>query len=274
MPGLVPGIHVFTRTKQDVDGRDKPGHDEAAGHRQRVRTIRPTTIDDAAIRDRVASSSRRSQGFAAAMELLDTVSLTILLGAVMVLAGIMSSLIALRFGAPLLLVFLVIGMLAGEAGPGGIHFDDVRSTYTVGSIALALILFDGGLRTRLQTFRSVLAPAGVLATIGVLLTAGITAVAAKYALGISWLEAFLVGAVVGSTDAGAVFFLIHSRGLRLRPRVGATLEVESGTNDPFAVFLAIVLIDILKFGDQPWSTIALTLAEQAFLGAAVGILGG
>src|SRR6266849_10226195 len=147
------------------------------------------------------------------MASLDAVSITILLGAVLVLAGILSSLIALRFGAPLLLLFLIIGMAAGESGPGGIRFDDVHLAYTVGSIALALILFDGGLRTRLQTFRSVLAPAGVLATIGVLLTAGITAVAAKYALGISWLEAFLVGAVVGSTDAGAVFFLIHSRGL-------------------------------------------------------------
>jgi cell volume regulation protein A len=208
------------------------------------------------------------------MASLDAVSLTILLGAVMVLAGIMSSLVALRFGAPLLLVFLVIGMLAGEAGPGGIRFDDVRSAYTVGSIALALILFDGGLRTRLSTFRSVLAPAGVLATIGVLLTTAITAVAARYTLGVSWLEALLVGAVISSTDAGAVFFLIHSRGLRLRPRVSATLEVESGTNDPFAVFLTLVLIQILQVGDQPWSAIALTLVQEAFLGAAVGILGG
>src|SRR6202030_4466095 len=104
------------------------------------------------------------------MASLDTVSIGILFGALLVLAGIMSSLVALRFGAPLLLVFLVIGMLAGEAGPGGIRFDDVRSTYTVGSIALALILFDGGLRNRLSTFRSVLAPAGVLTTVGVLLT--------------------------------------------------------------------------------------------------------
>jgi cell volume regulation protein A len=208
------------------------------------------------------------------MASLDAVSLTILLGAVMVLAGIMSSLVALRFGAPLLLVFLVIGMLAGEAGPGGTRFDDVRSTYMVGSIALALILFDGGLRTRLSTFRSVLAPAGVLATIGVLLTTAITAVVARYTLGISWLEALLVGAVVSSTDAGAVFFLIHSRGLRLRPRVGATLEVESGTNDPFAVFLTLVLIQILRVGDQSWSAIALTLVQEAFVGAAVGILGG
>src|SRR5438128_12557339 len=109
------------------------------------------------------------------MATLDAVSLTILFGSVLALAGIMSSLVALRFGAPLLLVFLLIGMLAGEAGPGGIRFDDVRSTYVVGSIALALILFDGGLRTRLATFRNVLGPALTLATIGVLLTAALTA---------------------------------------------------------------------------------------------------
>src|SRR5262249_14313553 len=210
----------------------------------------------------------------APMASLDAISLTILLGAVVVLAGITSSLVALRFGAALLLVFLVIGMLAGEGGPGGIKFDDLRSTYTVGSIALALILFDGGLRTRSTTFRTVLAPASALATLGVLLTAAFTAPVAKATLGISWLEAFLVGAVVGSTDVAAVFFLIHARGLRLRPRVGAILEVESGINDPFAVFLTVVLIEILKFGDQPWSTIALMLAEQGLLGAVIGIVGG
>src|SRR5947209_7367676 len=208
------------------------------------------------------------------MASLDAVSLTILLGAVLVLAGIMSSLVALRFGAPLLLVFLIIGMLAGEAGPLGIKFDDVRTVYTVGSIALALILFDGGLRTRLQTFRNVLAPAGVLATFGVLLTAGLTAPIAKYTLGIGWLEAFLVGAVVGSTDAAAVFFLVHARGLRLRPRVGATLEVESGTNDPFAVFLAIVLVEFLLLGTGSWQHVLGTLAEEAILGSILGIFGG
>src|SRR5258708_13298204 len=98
------------------------------------------------------------------MTSLDTVSITILLGALIVLAGIMSSLVALRFGAPLLLMFLLVGMLAGEAGPGGIRFDDVRTAYTVGAMALALILFDGGLRTRLHTIRSVLAPAAFLPT--------------------------------------------------------------------------------------------------------------
>ncbi len=208
------------------------------------------------------------------MASLDAVSITILLGAVLVLAGILSSLIALRFGAPLLLLFLIIGMAAGESGPGGIRFDDVHLAYTVGSIALALILFDGGLRTRLQAFRSVLAPAGLLATLGVLVTAALTAPLAKFGLGVGWTEGLLVGAMVGSTDAAAVFFLIHAGGLRLRPRVAAVLEVESATNDPFAVFLAIVLVEILLIGDRPWSAIAAMLAEQGVLGAVVGILGG
>src|ERR1700694_3397480 len=161
------------------------------------------------------------------MAALDTVSIGILLGALLVLAGIMSSLVALRFGAPLLLAFLIVGMLAGGSGPGGIEFNNVRAVYIVGSVALGLILFDGGLRTRFATFRSVLAPAGILATVGVLVTAALTAPMAKYALGLSWTEALLVGAVVASTDAAAVFFLLHARGLRLRPRVNATLEVES-----------------------------------------------
>ena len=123
------------------------------------------------------------------MASLDQVSIAILLGAVLVMAGILSSLLALRFGAPLLLVFLVIGMLAGDTGPGQIHFNDVRTTFLVGSVALALILFDGGLRTKFQSIRTVLAPSMVLATIGVLVTALVTAPAAKYALDLNWTEA-------------------------------------------------------------------------------------
>jgi cell volume regulation protein A len=208
------------------------------------------------------------------MASLDTVSIGILLGALLVLAGILSSLVAMRFGAPLLLVFLILGMLAGEAGPGGIKFDDVHTAYLVGSVALALILFDGGLRTRYASFRSVFAPALVLATIGVLLTAALTTPAAKYMLDLGWTEAFLVGAVVASTDAAAVFFLIHARGLRLRPRVGATLEVESGSNDPFAVFLTIVLIELLLSGEGTWQHVLGTLAAQAILGTVLGMVGG
>jgi cell volume regulation protein A len=208
------------------------------------------------------------------MASLDTVSIGILLGALLLLAGILSSLIAMRFGAPLLLVFLILGMLAGEAGPGGVRFDDVHTTYLVGSIALALILFDGGLRTRFATFRSVFAPSLVLATFGVLLTATLTAPAAKYLLGLDWIEALLVGAVVASTDAAAVFFLVHAGGLRLRRRVGATLEVESGSNDPFAVLLTILLIEFLLLGEDSWQHVLGTLVEQAVLGGLLGIFGG
>src|SRR5215471_1184734 len=208
------------------------------------------------------------------MATLDTVSLTIFLGATLVLAGILSSLIALRFGAPLLVAFLLVGMLAGEAGPGGVKFDDVRTTYIVGEIALALILFDGGLRTRLATFRTVLAPSLTLATAGVLASAALTAPVARYALGLPWTESLLVGSVVASTDAAAVFFLIHARGLRLRPRVGATLEIESGTNDPFAIFLTLLLVEMLRNGPLAWSAIATALLVRGLGGALVGALGG
>jgi potassium/hydrogen antiporter len=205
---------------------------------------------------------------------LDAVSFAILLGSLLVLAGILSSLIAMRFGAPLLLVFLLVGMLAGEGGPGGIKFDDVGIAYTVGSIALALILFDGGLRTRFASFRNVLAPALTLATVGVLITALVTAPVAKLVLGLSWMQALLIGAVVASTDAAAVFFLINAGGLRLRPRVRAVLEVESGTNDPFAVFLTLLLIEFLLIGNQSWSVVLVTFVRDAVLGCIIGFVGG
>jgi len=208
------------------------------------------------------------------MAALDTFSIAILLGSVLVLAGILSSLIALRFGAPLLLVFLLLGMLAGEGGPGGLRFNDVGAAYMVGSIALALILFDGGLRTKMSTFRLVLAPAGILATVGVLLTATLTAPMAVWALGLSWTEGLLIGSIVASTDAAAVFFLLHAKGLRLRPRVSATLEVESATNDPIAIFMTILLVEILLQGSQGWGAIIGMLAQQVTLGAAIGVVGG
>src|ERR1700674_507740 len=156
------------------------------------------------------------------MASLDSVSIAILLGAALVMAGILSS----------LLVFLFVSVMAGDSGPGQLRFDDLRTTYLVGSVALALILFDGGLRTRFQNISAVIAPSMVLATIGVLLTALITAPVAKYALDLNWTEALLVGAVVASTDAAAVFLLVHAQGLRLRPRVDATLEAASRHHDP------------------------------------------
>jgi potassium/hydrogen antiporter len=208
------------------------------------------------------------------MAALDTVSLTIMFAALLVLAGILSSLVALRFGAPLLLVFILVGMLAGESGPGGIKFDDVRTTYLVGAVALALILFDGGLRTRFATFRSALAPSLVLATIGVMLTAALTAPVVHFMLGFDWIESLLAAAVVASTDAAAVFLLIHTQGLRLRPRIAATLEIESGTNDPFAIFLTVVLVEMLLAANEPWYTPLAELAVEAVGGVALGVAGG
>src|SRR5262249_42159108 len=158
------------------------------------------------------------------------------------------------------------------AGPGGIKFDDVQLVYTVGSMALAVILFDGGLRTRVQTIRSVALPAFLLATVGVLISAALTAPVARLTLPLSWTEAFLLGAVIASTDAAAVFLLLHARGLRLRARLSAILEVESGTNDPFAIFLTIVLVEILLQDGKSWQGIALTLAEEAGFGALIAWL--
>jgi cell volume regulation protein A len=208
------------------------------------------------------------------MASLDSVSIAILLGAVLVMAGILSSLLALRFGAPLLLVFLLVGMLAGDSGPGRLQFDDVRTTYLVGSVALALILFDGGLKTRFASIRTVLVPSMVLATAGVLLTALITAPVARYVLDLNWTESLLVGAVVASTDAAAVFLLVHTQGLRLRPRVGATLEAESGTNDPFAIFLTLMLVEFISIGQSSASHIAMEFIQEAVLGAIIGVIGG
>lgn len=189
--------------------------------------------------------------------------------------GIASSLLARRFGAPLLLVFLFLGMLLGEDGPGGIAFSDVRFAYLLGSLALAVILFDGGLRTRIANVRGALAPASTLATVGVVLTAAGTGAAAHWLLGLGWIESFLLGAIVASTDAAAVFFLLRAGGLHLQRRVGATLEVESGSNDPVAVFLTVLLVGwIGSEGSAGGADLALRLLQQSGLGLMLGVLGG
>ena len=174
----------------------------------------------------------------------------ILVGAVLVLLSVFASFVSARFGAPLLLVFLVVGMLAGEDGPGGIAFDNFQAAYLIGSLALAVILFDGGLRTRRESFRVARWPALLLATLGVLVTAVVTGLATAWFTGLGTLESFLLGATVASTDAAAVFLLLRASGLTLQRRVGATLEIESGINDPMAVFLCLLTVELL-LGRQP-----------------------
>ncbi len=199
----------------------------------------------------------------------------ILIGAVFLLGSIVASAVSSRLGAPLLLVFLLIGMLAGEDGPGGIRFHDVQLAHLIGSLALAVILFDGGLRTPRSSFRVGLRPAIVLATAGVIGTAFVTGLVATWALGLTWLEGLLLGSIVGSTDAAAVFSILHARGMQLKQRVGATLEIESGSNDPMAIFLTIVLVEVLAAGETgiEW-TISLEFVKQMGLGAVFGVIGG
>ncbi len=198
-----------------------------------------------------------------------------LLGAALIIAGILSSLIANRFGAPVLLVFLGIGMLAGEDGPGGIQFSDYSLTYMMGSLALTVILFDGGLRTRLSAFRGLFAPSMLLATLGVVVTAGLAGTVAFFLFRLGTVESFLLGAVIASTDAAAVFFLMRSGGVQLRRKTGALLEIESGANDPVAVFLTLSAIAVISaHGEMSGWEVLGSLAEEAAIGGVVGLLGG
>ncbi|MEX1034192.1 MAG: potassium/proton antiporter [Cellvibrionaceae bacterium] len=199
----------------------------------------------------------------------------ILFGGLLAALSILASMFSRRVGAPSLLVFLVLGMLAGEEGLGGIQFQDVDAVFLFGNIALAVILLDGGLRTNISSFRVGLAPALSLSTAGVVLTAGMVGAAAAWVLGWPWQEGLLLGAIVGSTDAAAVFGLLHAAGLELKERSSATLEIESGTNDPMAIFLTITLVAVLGTpGDFSGWMLAGQFVQQLGLGLAIGLAGG
>ncbi|MAT83532.1 MAG: potassium/proton antiporter [Gammaproteobacteria bacterium] len=194
----------------------------------------------------------------------------ITLVSLLILISLLSSSLSPRLGIPVLLLYLGVGMLAGEDGLLGIEYEDVTSAYLIGSAALAVILFDGGIKTETGAFRVALAPALSLATLGVVATAGVIAALAYAALDLSWLEALLVGAIVGSTDAAAVFSLLRGRGMALKERVGATLEIESGANDPMAVFLTLILVEAAVTDTLPGWGLATFFLWQMAGGAVIG----
>lgn len=199
----------------------------------------------------------------------------ILIGASLVLLSILLSPLSSRVGMPVLLLFLGIGMLAGEDGIGKISFHDAELVFLVANLGLAVILLDGGIRTRVSVFRVGLRPALILASVGILVTAGLTGLAAAWLLDLPLILGLLIGAIISSTDAAAVFSLLQGRGLKINERVEATLEIESGSNDPMAIFLTLLLIQILQ-NDAPVSLLTAIglLVKQFGLGALLGVASG
>ncbi|MGN6137001.1 MAG: potassium/proton antiporter [Aureliella sp.] len=195
----------------------------------------------------------------------------ILIAGVLILLGIVSSKVSARLGVPVLVLFLLLGMLSGSEGIGGIAFDSYPMAHGIGTIALVLILFDGGLETSLDAVKYVWKPAVSLATIGVLVTAVLTGLAAMWFLHFTWLEGLLLGSIIGSTDAAAVFAVLRFGGISLPHKLVATIEIESGSNDPMAIFLTIGCIEVLA-GDRAfdWSLLTMFLAQMG-IGAIVGI---
>jgi cell volume regulation protein A len=197
-------------------------------------------------------------------------NLLLLAGGLLVFISLLAGVASTRLGLPFLLVFLIAGMLVGVDGPVGLRFANAQLAAWVGNAALAMILLEGGISTRMETFRAGVRPALALATVGVALTAAMVGAVAMAVMNIDWRHGLLLGAIVGSTDAAAVFSLLRQLGVRLRERVSATLELESGLNDPMAVFLVLALIATLK-ADAGFGDMALLFARQAGFGAAIGL---
>ena len=205
------------------------------------------------------------------MLLIDAV---ILVTGILLLLGIISSKFSSRFGVPVLVLFLLLGMLAGSEGIGRIEFEDYRLAHAIGSLALALILFDGGLSTSLSGIRLVWKHSSVLATFGVLITSLITGIFAAWILELSLLQGLLLGSIIGSTDAAAVFAVLRSGGVALPERLQATLEVESGSNDPMAIFLTIGCIQLLTGQMELGPDLVWLFLKQMLIGGVVGLAGG
>ena len=204
-----------------------------------------------------------------------TLNILYLVGALLIFASIMASTLSARLGIPLLLLFLVVGMLAGEEGLLGIEFSQYSVANFIGQAALACILLDGGLRTSFQSFRVGLKPAVTLATWGVFATVVVLGVFVTWLLDVDWRVGMLMAAIVGSTDAAAVFSLLRNGGVKLNDRVQATLELESGANDPFAILLVtgLIALNVDPAGQTIFGFLGLLLQQLGF-GLGMGLLSG
>jgi cell volume regulation protein A len=196
----------------------------------------------------------------------------ILLSALLLLGGVLLSKTSSRFGVPGLLLFLGLGMLTGSEGLFGIEFDDVELARYVGVIALAFILFSGGLSTRWRDISPVLAPGIALASVGVLVSAVVLGLLASAILDIGRLEGMLLGGIIASTDAAAVFSILRSRGVQLTGRLRAMLELESGSNDPAAVFLTVGFIALIQDDGTTIADLAVSFVVQMSVGLVAGVL--
>jgi potassium/hydrogen antiporter len=205
---------------------------------------------------------------------MPTLELLVLVVSSLLLFGIVASRLSNMFGVPALLIFIGVGLLAGDEGIGRIPFYDAQLTQFVGVTALIFILFSGGLDSDWKYMRSALRGGLALSTVGVILTAGLVGVFAHYVLGFSFLEGLLLGAIISSTDAAAVFSVLRSRSVRLRRNLEPVLELESGSNDPMAIFLTVSLIALIATPDLSPVSLVFSFVRQFALGGLGGYLGG
>ena len=206
---------------------------------------------------------------------MDFINLPILLFSVLLSLSVLTSLVSFRIGVPLILLFLCIGLLTGGAGLS--LLDGIRhpqSAFFIGSVALALILFDSGFHTKTKGYKQIFFPSFLLATVGVILTAALLAPIAKDILFIGWIPALLLASIISSTDSAAVFFLLRSQGITIREKVKSTLEVESGANDPMAIFLTISFITLLVQVNEGHHPDYMVLIPTFLMQLIFGVLGG
>ncbi|OLO39120.1 K+/H+ antiporter [Alkalihalophilus pseudofirmus] len=193
----------------------------------------------------------------------------ILLTALLLIIGVLTTKFSTRIGVPALVLFILVGMVAGSDGLGLIYFDNAKLAQLIGILALVIILFEGGLQTKWSNVKRVAVPSLSLATFGVIITTAVVAGAAKLVLDVSWLEALLFGAIVGSTDAAAVFAVL--KGQNIKARMGATLEAESGTNDPMAVFLTLSFIQLILADEPNYLLLVGSFFWQMGIGLVIGL---